>query len=183
MIEIVDYTPELEQWYVFIHNEGFAGWDTSYAGKRSARPDNIEKTFLAKVDGLYVGLIDLVKRNLDGEEVLTIDPLGVLPDFRRHGIGKKLVDSACQWAIDNKFDRMLAVLVNGEPRQHKFYRNSGFRSIDFRLEISRGEERRGVSPDEYNQKYLDWKILHFTYHYMRPLAAHVARNPSWEIMK
>lgn len=183
MIEIIDYAPQLEQWYIYVYNEGYSGWDTSYGTKRTSRPEGILKTLLAKVDDIYVGLIDLVVREYEGTPGLMIEPLGVLPDFRRHGIGKKLVDAACQWAIENQYDRLFAVIPNGEPRQHKFYRNSGFSSIDFKLAIAKNEEVLFVTPEEYNQKFLNWKILNFTYHYMRPLAPHVARNPSWEIMK
>lgn len=172
-IEIVPYRPELEQWYVYVHNEGYAGWDTSYETKRKSRPEGVLETFLAHSDSLYVGLVDLVAHEGDA---LMIDPLGVLPEYRRHGIGKKLVDAACSWAIQNGYTRLYAILVSGEPRQHKFYRNNGFRPVAFLLSIEKDGNRLEVSPEEYNEKYLDWTIRHFAYHYMRPLTPNMARN-------
>ncbi|HEY9765661.1 MAG TPA: GNAT family N-acetyltransferase [Chroococcales cyanobacterium] len=182
-IELVEYRPEMEQWYVYIFNEGFSGWDTSFQTKRSAHPGTAVKTFLARLDSLCVGLIDLVFREDEGEPSLMVDPLGVLPEYRRHGIGKKLVDTAATWALDNGYGRIYAVLQSGEPRLHKFYRNSGFRQIAFRLVISKEDQKLEVTPEEYNEKHLDWTIRHFAYYYMRPLAPQFAANQTWDILK
>ena len=56
-IEIIDYDPQYEEWYVFIENRGFAGFDSPWTKSSPVEsyPGDILKTYLARMENMIVG--------------------------------------------------------------------------------------------------------------------------------
>jgi putative acetyltransferase len=79
-----------------------------------------ELSLVAEDDGRVVGHALLSYVDLDGGRVLSLAPMGVLPDFQRRGIGGQLIRAALDRARDRGED--LVVLV-GHPQ---YYPRFGF---------------------------------------------------------
>ncbi|WP_436763175.1 GNAT family N-acetyltransferase [Streptosporangium sp. V21-05] len=81
-------------------------------------------SFVATVDGRVVGHVLLSAARLDAPrrivDVLSLSPLGVLPEFQRQGIGTRLVAHALA-AADGR--RVPLVFLEGSPR---YYGTRGF---------------------------------------------------------
>lgn len=84
-------------------------------------------SFLAEVDGEIAGAIYTTKSRIigaDGVEhpTVTFGPLGILPKYQRHGMGKILINAVKDAAAHEDFK---AVIIFGSPSN---YVSSGFNS-------------------------------------------------------
>ncbi|MBY9063428.1 N-acetyltransferase [Sphingomonas yunnanensis] len=70
-------------------------------------------SLLAEVDGRAVGHILLTRASICGSgscvETLALAPLSVVPDYQSRGVGKRLVEAACQRALELGFDTIVLV--------------------------------------------------------------------------
>ena len=86
------------------------------------------KTFVADFNGQVVGFIGLCKLyayEYDGEYV-RIAALVVNEQYRGKGIGRKLVESAEKWALE---EEAIAITLNSgidRKEAHNFYKNIGY---------------------------------------------------------
>ena len=168
--EIEDYRPDLEPWYVFVHNDGIAGLDShtpfrapveAYPGGRGRR------SFVARDGDIYAGLVDVVVSEED-PRVAEIDIVAVLPSHRRRGLGGLLVGAAVRWAAQAGVERLYAVVPVSDPRIHGFWQMHGFELECVSLEIERGAERRRVIASEISPALLRGrKIVRILYTYRR----------------
>ncbi len=135
MIEVIEYEPCYEPWYVFIDNEGFRGFDSPY-GKEGAchsYPDNILKTYLAVEDGLPVGFIDItgwisVPGYQGLPEAVEINTVAVLPPFRGRGVGSALLHHAEGWIRVKEYPKAYAYIIgDARPELHRFYIRRGYK--------------------------------------------------------
>ena len=55
-----------------------------------------------------------------------IDELVVAEPFRRRGVGRRLLDAACEWAHAKGADEVLLTVWEGNRAAEKFYRKMGF---------------------------------------------------------
>jgi hypothetical protein len=91
--------------------------------------DEREAVFVAIFDNQIVGFIHVERYNtLYFETMANILGLAVSTKFRKHGIGKALVEKAEDWANEN--DIALMRLNSGATRSgaHEFYRHLGYSS-------------------------------------------------------
>ncbi len=84
-----------------------------------------ELDFVMEQDGALIGQNMFMKTRIDADdsrriEVLTMGPIGITPDLKRKGYGKKLLDYSLEKAKELGFG---AVLFEGNIG---FYRHSGF---------------------------------------------------------
>ena len=104
--------------------------DRALVKERISQLDDVrEAVFVAVIDENVVGYIHVEKYNtLYFETMANILGLAVSGKYRRHGVGKVLVDKAERWALDN--DISLMRLNSGSSRSgaHKFYRRLGYGS-------------------------------------------------------
>ncbi|MBW6526537.1 N-acetyltransferase [Sphingomonas sp. RHCKR7] len=84
-------------------------------------------SLLAEVGGRAVGHILLTKGDICGSgswnESLALAPLSVVPDYQSRGVGKRLVESACQKALELGFGTIVLV---GLP---SYYPRYGFEPL------------------------------------------------------
>lgn len=101
-------------------------------------PDFVpELDIVATYNGKIVGNVDYIKSYIisdDGKniEVLTLGPIGVLPEYQRKGIGGKLIDYSRKIARDMGFR---AIFLFGDPdyyTRHGFVpaESKGIRTVD-----------------------------------------------------
>ena len=97
------------------------------------KEDNRYSTYVAEADGKVVGLITMVTGLAIGHPTgyTKINGLGVLPEYRNMGIGRKLLEQAEQEAVRNG-TRYLG-LASGLTREnaHKFYEHMGYRKTSY----------------------------------------------------
>jgi len=188
-IEIIEYEPQHEAWYVFIENRGFSGFDSPWTKSSpvEAYPDNILKTYLAKMEEMIVGLASLTEwlsfrpedNNME-EGAVELNSIGVLPEYRERGVGSKLLQAVKQWSQTQGYKRIYAFVI-GDVRWdlHRFYRRAGYKLAEQWLELEDTEGQTiDVRIEDYwrNPIYLKWKILDRSYIYYLDL--HSCRPPS-----
>lgn len=95
--------------------------------------DDRYQTFVAEADGKVIGLITTVSALAIGHPngYTKINGLGVLPDYRRMGVGKALILRAEQESREN--GTYYLGLATGLTRHdaHAFYENMGFRKTSY----------------------------------------------------
>jgi putative acetyltransferase len=106
----------------FEHHPGVA--DMVAAIRRSPRY-HPGLAFVARTDDGVVGFVmlsgtDLVDHGGDGQQVLTLTPLTVVPEYQRRGIGSALVRAALH-AAERRGEQL--VVLEGSPR---YYGRLGF---------------------------------------------------------
>ena len=95
--------------------------------------DHHYHTFVAETDGTVVGLVTAVKVLAVGHPggYIKMNGLGVLPEYRRRGIGKMLMTRVEQLAVQEGAPYI--GLASGIRRAdaHAFYERLGFRKTSF----------------------------------------------------
>jgi len=117
-----------------VWNEGFTTeewWDSiSDVMNRPTELEDVRKldfdaTFFAEVDGQAVGLVEIKIH----EDEARIRNLVVLRNFRRRGIGTKLLEKAIEFI---KSRRIRRIRVKTSTRNaSRFYRKNGFGRVDY----------------------------------------------------
>lgn len=63
-----------------------------------------------------------------------VDNMGVIPEYRSQGVGKKLMDKSMEWGKENGFQKVYVCSYSGNVGAIKFYENCGCNKIDVSLE-------------------------------------------------
>ena len=88
-------------------------------------PKKLERAIAQSLSvlGAYDQLVGLIRAVGDGETILFIQDLLVLPSYQRQGIGRQLVD-----ALVDQFPqvRQRVLLTDDQPQTRAFYENIGF---------------------------------------------------------
>ena len=177
-IEIIDYDPQYEEWYVFIENRGFAGFDSPWTKSSPVEsyPGDILKTYLARMENMIVGLASLTEwlsfrpqDNNTEEGAVELNSIGVLPEYRGRGVGSKLLEAVKQWSRDQGYRRIYAFVI-GDVRWdlHRFYRRAGYELVEqwLKLEDTQGQTIDVRIKDYWrNSDYLKHKIIDRGYIY------------------
>ncbi|MBM3236271.1 GNAT family N-acetyltransferase [Candidatus Poribacteria bacterium] len=177
-IEIIDYEPRYENWYLFIENRGFAGFDSPWTQSSTveAYPSDILKTFLARMENMIVGLASLTEwlsfrpqNNNTENGAIELNSIGVLPEYRSRGVGSRLLEAVKQWSQEQGYRRIYAFLM-GDVRWdlHRFYRRAGYELIEQWLELKDAQGRTtDIRIEDYwhNPGYLKQKIIDRGYIY------------------
>lgn len=178
LFAIEPYRTDLEAWYVFLHNEGFAGFDAPYAPYapaiscygEAAGAREPARTFLIRDGALYVGFIDLARIESD-PEALDVAAIGVLPHYRRRGLGGLLIGAAAKFGAETGARRLVADVRALDPRIHVFFTRHGFAVASLAVEIERaGGARALIEPAAVAGESPGIAIRHLVYSYRRELA-------------
>ena len=97
-------------------------------------------TFVAEADGKIVGLATAVKVLAIGHPggYVKMNGIGVLPEYRHQGIGKKLMEQIEHFAMEQGAPYVgLASGIN-RLEAHAFYENSGYQKTSFWFRKSLG---------------------------------------------
>ncbi len=175
--QLVEYDERLEPWYVFLHNEAFAGFDPRPREERlTSRPPGPARTFLVADGPLFVGFADLGPPReplaQDMPDELEIYKIAVLPHYRGRGLGGILVGAMTRFAAGAGVKALHAVVSLLDPRLHVFYERHGFgiERVLTEVEGPGREPRRLVPPETIAAAPPPGlRVLKILYHYKRGL--------------
>ena len=104
--------------------QSFAGYRASMAGKEA-------DLLLAQVNSEGAGCVAITRRALkDGMDAAEMKRLWVEPGFRGHGLGRRLVGSAIDWARTYGCSAVVLDTVNeAMPEAARLYSSLGFEEI------------------------------------------------------
>ena len=71
-------------------------------------------------------LIGLIRTVGDGETIIYIQDILIMPEHQDRGIGSQLIQHVLE---KYKHVRQIALMTDMEPKQHKFYKKNGFTNI------------------------------------------------------
>ena len=114
-------------------------------GVRNATDENVAETysimehddryvtFVAEADGKIVGLTTAVKVLAIGHPggYVKMNGIGVLPEYRHQGIGKKLLEYVERFAIEQGAPYVGLASGISRAETHSFYKNSGYQKTSY----------------------------------------------------
>lgn len=130
-VDIINYTRDMKEEYVFLHNVAFAGPDSVYTRTTDGYNEdkNILKTYVAVYKNTYVGFVDVVELKNERSKV-EIDPVAVLPEYKNKGIGSVLVAKALAWSRKKGYKKVRAVVsAQAQDRLKNFFTRKGFQLV------------------------------------------------------
>ncbi|EKQ05915.1 GNAT family N-acetyltransferase [Lacticaseibacillus paracasei] len=119
MVTITDQKPTMPEVLALYKSIGWSMYTRD--------PARLERalTYSLMVLGAYEGkqLVGLIRAVGDGETILFIQDLLVLPEYQRRGIGKQLIE-----ALLARFHevRQRVLLTDDDPKTRSFYKAAGF---------------------------------------------------------
>lgn len=119
MVTITDQKPTMPEVLALYKSVGWSMYTRD--------PARLERalTYSLMVLGAYEGkqLVGLIRAVGDGETILFIQDLLVLPEYQRRGIGKQLIE-----ALLARFHevRQRVLLTDDDPKTRSFYKAAGF---------------------------------------------------------
>ena len=119
MLTITDQKPTMPEVLALYKSVGWSMYTRD--------PARLERalTYSLMVLGAYEGkqLVGLIRAVGDGETILFIQDLLVLPEYQRRGIGKQLIE-----ALLARFPevRQRVLLTDDDPKTRSFYKAAGF---------------------------------------------------------
>ena len=96
-----------------------------------------DRVLLARVDGQVAGFITLSKKRrlVQGDEVALIDLVGVSKGFQGRGIGKTLVEAACEWAEKQGLRTIEVGTQGANVPSLMLYQKPGFRQSGWQVTL------------------------------------------------
>lgn len=94
---------------------------------------------VAECDGRAIGLA-WARIAAEHPETVTLYQFWVHPDFRRHGVGRMLVDAATDWARGSHAREMTLSVALGPGSAIDFYRRLGFEAVGDRSPLRPGSD-------------------------------------------
>ena len=106
----------------------------------SMKRDGNYVTFVAEADGKIVGLAAAVKVLAIGHPggYVKMNGLGVLPEYRRRGIGKKLMEHVERFAVEQGAPYVGLASGISRTEAHAFYESIGYRKTSYWFRKSLG---------------------------------------------
>ena len=104
------------------------------------RHDEDYVTFVAEADGTIAGLAAAVKVLAIGHPggYVKMNGIGVLPEYRRRGIGKKLMEQVERFAVEQGAPYVGLASGISRTEAHAFYGKSGYQKTSFWFRKSLG---------------------------------------------
>jgi ribosomal protein S18 acetylase RimI-like enzyme len=92
--------------------------------------------FVAEDKGKLVGYITAIPKIFESRKskYIEIHNLGIIAEYRRRGIGKKLMDKCLTWAKNKEFQKVFLICFSNNNEALAFYKNYGFSEIYVSLE-------------------------------------------------
>ena len=85
--------------------------------------------FIAELDGEPVGMVNAYVDKLREEKKGFIRMLGVVPEYRRRGIGRALAEKAVESLKERGMETVEASAVMGKPEAIRLWESMGFKSV------------------------------------------------------
>ena len=119
MVTITDQKPTMPEVLVLYKSVGWSMYTRDPARLERALTHSL--TVLSAYEGKQ--LVGLIRAVGDGETILFIQDLLVLPEYQRRGIGKQLIE-----ALLARFPevRQRVLLTDNDPKTRSFYKAAGF---------------------------------------------------------
>ena len=119
MVTITDQKPTMPEVLALYKSVGWSMYTRDPARLERALTHSL--TVLSAYDGKQ--LVGLIRAVGDGETILFIEDLLVLPEYQRRGIGKQLIE-----ALLARFPevRQRVLLTDDDPKTRSFYKAAGF---------------------------------------------------------
>ena len=119
MVTITDQRPTMPEVLALYKSVGWSMYTRDSA--RLERALTHSSTVLSAYEGKQ--LVGLIRAVGDGETILFIQDLLVLPEYQRRGIGKQLIE-----ALLARFPevRQRVLLTDDDPKTRSFYKAAGF---------------------------------------------------------
>ena len=91
---------------------------------------------IAYLGGKAVGYIALAKKNFGYRKsrYVEVENIGVRPEYRSQGIGKKLINEATKWAKKQNASKLYISAYWGNKKAINFYKKNGFYEIGLELD-------------------------------------------------
>ena len=99
-------------------------WSAAAAGRSTGAGD---ATFVAVLDGLWVGLVGGY-RDTRWPGAVQLVSMWTAPEVRRAGVGRALVEAVVAWAEDTGADRVDLWVTAGNEPAYRLYESLGFRT-------------------------------------------------------
>lgn len=114
-------------------------WAQSDVGKKYFNDglNSSETYFLVAEDGeKLVGYIAAAPQHFDdrNSKYIEIENLGIIPEYRSKGIGKKLIEECFTWAKKKGYQKAYLKCYFKNTNALTFYKNNGFSEISVSLE-------------------------------------------------
>ena len=119
MVTITDQKPTMPEVLALYKSVGWSMYTRDPARLERALTHSL--TVLSAYEGKQ--LVGLIRAGGDGETILFIQDLLVLPEYQRRGIGKQLIE-----ALLARFPevRQRVLLTDDDPKTRSFYKAAGF---------------------------------------------------------
>ncbi|NTU68213.1 MAG: GNAT family N-acetyltransferase [Chlorobiaceae bacterium] len=84
--------------------------------------------FVCEKEGLIVGMVMLLSTvsTALGKKAALLEDMVVSPEYRGQGIGSRLLEHACDWAVRQGFGRITLLTDGDNEAAHRFYAAKGF---------------------------------------------------------
>jgi ribosomal protein S18 acetylase RimI-like enzyme len=130
MLKIRAFRKGDEEVYVKVHNEGYSSEEWFGTLEKALTVEDFSKlnydaTFFAEVNEKVIGLLDIKIRN----QLVDIENIVVLPEYRRRGIGKALLEKAIEFSRHRKLKKVRCEVPTHNERAIKFYVKNGFQHL------------------------------------------------------
>ncbi len=122
---------------------------------------DVLRGFVWEEDGQAVGLVNVMR--MGATEHWMIGNVAVLPDYRRRGIARKLVQAAVAYARQRGAHAVILDVLEGNVPAYSLYANLGFEAYSGRAELSYEPDGAPVPqpfPDGYTwdvRPIMDWR--------------------------
>ena len=97
--------------------------------------------FVAIDDDRAVGLVSGIASDHRG--VAELISMWVRPDWRRHGVGGRLVETVIEWAGEDGFESVRLWVADGNDDAERLYARHGFKRTGERQPMAEGRAARG----------------------------------------
>ncbi len=129
-LDNASYDPDLDE-----------NWAMGAAGKKYftelvSHTDSL--CLIVEEDEKLIGYLAAGPKEIDyrKSKYVEIQNMGVIPEFRSKGIGKKLIDACFEWAKAKGYEKIWVNSYSANKGAVNFYRKNGFDDIDISLEKS-----------------------------------------------
>jgi GNAT superfamily N-acetyltransferase len=85
--------------------------------------------------GQPVGITNVQRMGINNSNSWIIANVGVLPEYRRRGIARKLVEAAIEMAKSRKAKRVILDVIEGNDPAYQLYLSLGFEQFDYGAEF------------------------------------------------
>ena len=109
------------------------------AARNALKSESRTRFFLAKNDEVAIGaaFINICSGIESGGDYVWVNEIQISPDFRKQGLGKKLLDHILRWAKHNNYKFVMGVADQENTSSQALFESRGFSVEDTKWMIKR----------------------------------------------